>query len=312
MIISKTPLRVSLVGGSTDTQAFLDKYGEGKVISFPINLCTYIIVNKRRGYEHRVVYSETENIAKDSRRIKNDIVREVFNELDRRKINFPCLEIIFESDIPSHGSGLASSSSYTLGLLSAIFKLLEIKTSTLELCQLVVEIERKFNPLTGYQDAFGCGFPYLKKMEFNRNGFSHIEPLPEKILTDYTMYLIPTNKTRSSTSILNTLDLEKCVIQLHLVNIIEHHIKSNARDLMFELINFAWEEKKRTSPAIMDDDLKLQEKSLFVHPQVKSIRLCGAGGGGYFFVICSGESTTLASLGYKIIINNSGIITNEV
>ena len=47
MIVSKCPLRVSLVGGSTDLQSFIDKYGYGQVISFPISLYTYISLSKR-------------------------------------------------------------------------------------------------------------------------------------------------------------------------------------------------------------------------------------------------------------------------
>ena len=72
MIISKCPLRVSLVGGSTDLQSFIDKYGIGKVISFPITLYTYISLSKRFDNRYKIDYSSQEEVT-DPNLIKNDI-----------------------------------------------------------------------------------------------------------------------------------------------------------------------------------------------------------------------------------------------
>ena len=59
MIISKCPLRVSLVGGSTDLQSFIDEYGYGQVISFPISLYTYISLSKRYDKKYVINYTKT-------------------------------------------------------------------------------------------------------------------------------------------------------------------------------------------------------------------------------------------------------------
>ena len=61
MIISKCPLRISLIGGSTDLQGFIDKFGKGSVISFPSNLYTYITINKNiTDSNYKINYSTSE------------------------------------------------------------------------------------------------------------------------------------------------------------------------------------------------------------------------------------------------------------
>ena len=131
MIITKCPLRVSLVGGSTDLQDFIDHYGKGSVISFPVNLYTYITVssdiygpNKRFG-QYIINYTKREE-ERCVKNIKNDIAREVIKY-------FNCKQIIctFYSDILSSGSGLASSSSYTLSMVK------RFRNSTILSCQIM-------------------------------------------------------------------------------------------------------------------------------------------------------------------------------
>ena len=98
MIITRCPLRISLAGGSTDLDAFMDKFGNGSVISFPCNLYTYIYLQRDRlGYNHDgyyvINYSEKE-ISKSIQNIKNDIVREAL-----KKFPVDPLGITFYSDI---------------------------------------------------------------------------------------------------------------------------------------------------------------------------------------------------------------------
>jgi D-glycero-alpha-D-manno-heptose-7-phosphate kinase len=76
MIISKCPLRISLAGGSTDLQKFVDEYGRGAVINSPINLYTYIFLGKSTNNCYKITYSRIEEI-QDPNKIKNDIAREI-------------------------------------------------------------------------------------------------------------------------------------------------------------------------------------------------------------------------------------------
>ena len=96
MIIASTPLRISLLGGSTDLEDFIEFNGDGKVISFPINLYTYISINERYDGKFLVQYSKKEYV-KSVSDIKNDVVRVV---LEHFNIVTP-LTITLTADIPS-------------------------------------------------------------------------------------------------------------------------------------------------------------------------------------------------------------------
>ena len=151
MIISKCPLRISLVGGSTDLQGFIDKFGMGSAISFPPNLYTYININNNISTEKWIInYSKSERV-NNPNKIKNDIAREVI-----KYFNLPPISMTFNSDIPSSGSGLASSSSYLIACIAAACKFKGIDYSQTEIAKLAIKLERSFNPLTGYQDPYGC------------------------------------------------------------------------------------------------------------------------------------------------------------
>ena len=131
MIVSKCPLRVSLVGGSTDLQEFIDKHGIGSVISFPTNLYTYITINKNISSDNWIVnYSKSERVNSPDK-IENDIAREVI-----KYFNLPPIAMTFNCDIPSSGSGLASSSSYLISAISAACKFKNINYSQADIAKL--------------------------------------------------------------------------------------------------------------------------------------------------------------------------------
>src|SRR5436190_7631086 len=104
MIISRTPLRMSFIGGGSDLPVFYRKFG-GAVVSTAIDQYVYITVNKKFDDGIRVSYSKTEE-ARTVDRIKHPLVREAMKLLG-------CsggLEITSVADIPGRGSGLGSSS----------------------------------------------------------------------------------------------------------------------------------------------------------------------------------------------------------
>ena len=114
MIITRTPLRMSFVGGGSDMPSFYKK-SKGSVISTSINKYIYIILQKKFDESIRVSYSITENVD-CSDEIQHPIVR---NILKLYNLNGG-IEIASIADIPSSGSGLGSSSSFTVGMLKAI------------------------------------------------------------------------------------------------------------------------------------------------------------------------------------------------
>ena len=115
MILSKTPFRVSFIGGGTDFQEFYDEFG-GQVISASINRYMYLGVNRKFDSLYRVSYSETENVDLISK-IKHPIVRAGI--LNYFKI--PPIELVSLADIPALGSGLGSSSAFSVGLLNLLY-----------------------------------------------------------------------------------------------------------------------------------------------------------------------------------------------
>ena len=281
MIVSKCPLRISLVGGSTDLQKYLDKYKGGCVVSFPANLYTYIILKEiRHGTEHTIVYSDVKEKVSNLKPelIKNDIARTVLSHFK----DVPPVEITLTADIPSSGSGLASSSSYLINLIEAVTRFLNIKMSQYEICTLAIELERTFNPLTGYQDAYGCGIGGLKRMDFVSSGLDSIKFLDASGFRDMAMYLVPTNKTRSSTAILSTLDIDK----IHALAQCAEYLSKFGTDSysIYNAINFAWLKKKETSPEIVNSDIKDLETSVRIGG-AKAVKLLGAGGGGYLLAL---------------------------
>ena len=115
MIISRTPLRVSLVGGGSDLAAFYT-HEPGAVVATAIRQYIYITVNAKFDSRIRASYSVTE-IVDTVADIRHELIREAL-----RKLNVDGgIEITSISDIPSQGTGLGSSSSYTVGLLKSLY-----------------------------------------------------------------------------------------------------------------------------------------------------------------------------------------------
>jgi D-glycero-alpha-D-manno-heptose-7-phosphate kinase len=276
MIISKCPLRISLAGGSTDLQSYLDKYKNGAVITFTPNLYTYITLKHSSTKYYRIIYSSIDNCI-DPDEIKNDIAREVI-----KYFNLPPVEIIFTSDIPSTGSGLASSSSYLIAMINAALAFKNEKLNKIELAKLALKIEHTFNPLTGYQDIYGCVFNGFKKLNFNDVGLDGISYYDDSFFEYYDMHLIPTGVTRSSTNILSSLNIDKIHSLMKPLQDMNNYIEQNNFNSIFEEINKGWELKKQTSPEIINGKIKNLENKLI---DVLAKRLIGAGAGGYFLVI---------------------------
>lgn len=114
MIITRTPLRVSLAGGGSDLPAWY-REEEGAVVSFTINKFVYVMVNNHFDGHVRLSYSETEN-TKGAFELRHNIVRECLNHMGIET----GVEIVTVADVPGRGTGLGSSSSLAVGLLLAL------------------------------------------------------------------------------------------------------------------------------------------------------------------------------------------------
>jgi D-glycero-alpha-D-manno-heptose-7-phosphate kinase len=165
MIVSKTPLRMSFAGGGSDISSFyLDE--PGSVISTAIDKYVNVCINPKFDDRIRLSYSKTEDV-EDISQIEHPIVKEI---LLFYKVNHG-IEIASLADIPSKGTGLGSSSSFTVGLINALrFSLGETSTPNIlaeQACN--VEIERLNSPI-GKQDQYAAAFGGLNFFQFMPDG----------------------------------------------------------------------------------------------------------------------------------------------
>jgi D-glycero-alpha-D-manno-heptose-7-phosphate kinase len=172
MIISRTPLRMSFVGGGSDLPSFYRKFG-GAVVSTAINKFVYITLNEKFDHRIRVSYSRTEE-ADSVAEIQHPLVREAMKLLDARG----GIEITSVADIPSKGSGLGSSSSFTVGLLHALHAYSGRYASAQRLAEQACEIEinRCGEPI-GKQDQYAAAYGGFSFIEFNPDDSVSVEPI---------------------------------------------------------------------------------------------------------------------------------------
>jgi D-glycero-alpha-D-manno-heptose-7-phosphate kinase len=172
MIISRTPLRMSFVGGGSDLPVFYRKYG-GAVVSTAIDRYVYVTVNQKFDDHIRVSYSRTEN-AKSVERIKHPLVREGLKLVGIGG----GVEITSIADIPSKGSGLGSSSTFSVGLLNALHayagRHAGAEQLAREACE--IEIDRCGEPI-GKQDQYAAAFGGLNLIRFNQDDTVSVEPI---------------------------------------------------------------------------------------------------------------------------------------
>ena len=287
MIIAKCPLRISLVGGSTDLQAFVDKYERGSVISFPSTLYTYINVHDNHTGHYIINYSKKEE-ATHAKDIKNDVAREALVYFDVGPVT-----VTFNADILSEGSGLAASSAYTIAMVRALTIYQRINLSDFEICRIALELERRFNPLTGYQDSYGSGIGGFKRIDFHKGHRPSFRYLDVAFLEQYDIYLFNTGLKRSSTTVLQDVNIDKSLALLPLVDEMENAIDTGDRATFESIFNEGWEKKKATSPLIAEHPKIKQMDALFSqHEMVRAVKLSGAGGGGYFLLFCERGTET--------------------
>jgi D-glycero-alpha-D-manno-heptose-7-phosphate kinase len=284
MILTSCPLRISLVGGSTDNPNFIKKYGRGCVISFPSNLRTYVTIHKDVFGANSI---DKKYVLNYSKRESVENIKDIQNELIRECLDYFKVEQIIcslNSDVYSTGSGLASSSSYLMSLIKAIHVMRNVKINDFEICKIAEKIEQRFNPMVGQQDFYGS-MGGLKRINFDRYNDPTIKYLSTNIFNMMDIHLIYTGIVRQSTKILETINIDKSKEMLEYVDWLEESIHISDVKLFNKIINQNWQTKKETSREICgSNDLIDLDDRLTNDSDVLSHKLCGAGGGGYFLV----------------------------
>ncbi len=171
MIISRTPFRISFVGGGTDLPAFYERE-EGAVLSTAIDKYMFITVNKRFDDSIRLSYRKTEIV---------DTLNEIAHPIMRACLEYTGIhkgiEITSMADIPS-GTGMGSSSSFTVGLLHALWAYKGRFVSNEELARQACEIEIDLlkEPI-GRQDQYAAAYGGLNQIRFRRDHEVLVDPV---------------------------------------------------------------------------------------------------------------------------------------
>ena len=216
MIITKTPLRISLVGGGTDIDTYY-RTGFGAVVSMSIDKYIWITVNPKFDNSIRVSYSKTE-IVDDVKDLQHDIVKECLQMVGISK----GIEIVSIADIPA-GTGLGSSSCFTVGLLNALYNYTGRQLTQEQLAEKACEIEINIlkHPI-GKQDQYGCACGGVNYFQFNQDETVHQQKLQlsQNAIRELNRNLIMfyTGKDRNANNILS-IQREKSQINKHNLDI---------------------------------------------------------------------------------------------
>ena len=286
---------MSFVGGGSDLPSYYRQNG-GAVLSTSVDKYIYITVNKKFDNNIRLSYSITENES-SAKQIKHPIVRNTLNLLGIES----GIEITSISDIPSHGSGLGSSSSYAVGLLHAIYAYQGKSISKEELGRLSSHIEIDLcGDNIGKQDQYAASFGGLNLIEFNEDDSVVVSPVickPETILRmEESILVFYTGRTRSASSLLNDLSENikrprKRALMSDMVTMaydMRDLLENDDVEFVGELLDKNWQLKRQLTVGISDSQIDdLYNKGMLAG--ATGGKLLGAGNGGFIMFFAPKE-----------------------
>jgi len=291
MIITRTPLRISFAGGGSDLPAFYEQE-RGAVVSTAIDKYIYITVNPKFDHKIRASYSVTE-IVDTVDEVRHELIREALCLLGLKQ----GIEITSISDIPSQGTGLGSSSSYTVGLLNALYAyrghMAGAERLASEACH--IEIERCVKQI-GKQDQYIAAYGGLQYIRFNPDGSVFTDPVICSPLTrrklQAGLLLLYTDLTRRADDILVEqseqirTDEEKRTALRRMVGLADQLYEALSRDeveAFGEILHADWSEKRQLVASISNDCIDTWYERARAAGAIGG-KLLGAGGGGFLLL----------------------------
>jgi D-glycero-alpha-D-manno-heptose-7-phosphate kinase len=288
MIITRTPLRISIGGGGTDLPSYYSREG-GFVISAAINQYMYITLHRTFQKNFIIKYSQMETV-EAVEQIQHPIIREAFR-LHRME---PYLEAVSMADIPA-GTGLGSSGSFNVGLLKAIYamKREHVPTQALaeEACH--IEIDLLKEPI-GKQDQYIAAFGGLICMTFNKDGKVDVSPLrlsaealhelEDNLLMFFTGYSRNAGSVLADQKIKTEKDDGQMIQNLNFIKDLGVSIKTALEagnvETFGRLMHEHWLHKKRRSSGISNEKINGWYDTAIANGALGG-KLIGAGGGGF-------------------------------
>lgn len=291
MIIVRTPLRISFVGGGSDIAAFYRK-SQGRVMSSAIDKFVYVIVKGRFDDKIYINYSKKECVERVEQ-ISHDLVREAMRitGVDRG------VEITTLADIPSEGSGLGSSSSITVALLHALFTYQDRLVTAEELARLAckIEIDILKKPI-GRQDQYAAAYGGINEFVFNADDTVTRIPveLENGLFRKFSACLLLyfTGITRKADSILaeqsqTTCEKEKFGVMQRMVSLaapFRKALESCDIETCGRLLHENWELKTRMASGISNPQIAAMYETA-IKAGALGGKIAGAGGGGFLALL---------------------------
>jgi D-glycero-alpha-D-manno-heptose-7-phosphate kinase len=295
MIISRTPLRVSFVGGGSDLEDFY-RHEPGAVVTTALRKYIYITVNQKFDSSIRASYSITEMVESVGD-IRHELIRECLNKLAIQG----GIEITSISDIPSQGTGLGSSSSYTVGLLKALYAYsgqhVGAERLAREACD--IEIVRCGKPI-GKQDQYIAAYGGLQYVQFNADGSVFVDPIVCSVGTrrrlESELLLLYTGMTRSANPILadqkrrlsNRIHRDALRHMVCLARDLRDALTANDLTAFGEILHEGWMVKKMMAEGTTNSQIDRWYEIARANGAIGG-KITGAGGGGFLLMYAREE-----------------------
>jgi D-glycero-alpha-D-manno-heptose-7-phosphate kinase len=297
MIITKTPYRISFFGGGTDLSQWFRENG-GAVISTSIDKYCYIscrFLPKFFDHKFRFVYSQIEDILEIDD-IKHPAIKGLLNYLDWKE----GIELHHDGDLPAR-SGLGSSSSFTVGMLNALYAIRGKHISKNELAKQAIHVEQKIlNENVGCQDQIAAAYGGFNKIEFYGEGSFKVSPIiiPDERLNKLqdNLLLFFTGISRFASEIEKSKIVNFSSKKTELTKMYEMvdtsidilvNQKNNIDDFGF-LLNEGWQYKKSLSNLVSNNEVDEIYTSA-IKSGAFGGKLLGAGGGGFILFYAPNE-----------------------
>ena len=291
MIMTKTPFRISFAGGGSDLADFYEQYG-GCVLSTSINRYCYISIHPYFDENKTLLkYSENE-LVNDLSEIRHRIFNCVLNE---RKLHG--VEIVSTADVPG-GTGLGSSSTFTVGLINTLNcyqgKYMSKGAIAEKACQ--IEIEKLGSPI-GKQDQYAAAYGGLNFICFHRDGTVSVAPVMMRSETyrrlQQNLMMFYTGDVRSANSILseqkkNMSSADKTANLRQMCALAEDMRTALERDDISgfgDLLNEGWKLKRTLASGISNPAIDEAYETAMANGALGG-KLLGAGGGGFLLFYC--------------------------
>lgn len=287
MIITQTPFRMSFFGGGTDFSGFFNEHG-GAVLSTTFDKYAYVTVRHLPpffDYKTHITYSKEEKVNQLSE-IQHPAIRNAMEWLDMHEIR-----MTYEADLPAR-SGLGTSSSFAVGMLSAFYALKGQYADKRKLADDAISLERGLcHEAGGIQDQIAASFGGFNRINFSRSGYTVnpviISPERKQELNDHLM-LFFTGFSRFSSEIQKGTEksmkdkTQQLIEMYHLVDEAEKILvdKNVSLDEFGKLLDYTWKLKRGISGGISTDSID-EQYDRAIKAGALGGKLLGAGGGGF-------------------------------